>query len=705
MIRVLLYFVLLFLVAIGFAWLADQPGLITISWNGYDWVQPPVVVVVVAALVIAAIITVFSLIRAIFRSPQIASRFFRRRRKNKGYDSLSQGLIALGTGNAKLARRHGLEADRLLNDEPAAKLLLAQTAQLAGKDDEARERFEAMLEDPQTKALGLHGLFVEAERHKEPVAARHYAEEAAKTAPGLDWAGNAVLGYQAVAHDWDEAIKTLERNYSAKLVDKKTYRRQRAVILTALAQDLESGEPERAYSLAKEAHGLALDLVPAAVLTSRLATRRGDIRKASKVLEATWRLFPHPELAETYAHVRTGDSAVDRLKRVKSLAAQRANTSEGALAIARAALEAREFDEARGQLRKVLQSEPTRQAYVLMAEVEEAEHGDRGRMRDWLGRAVRAPQDKAWVADGIVSAEWLPVSPVTGQLDAFEWAQPGSLAEDEGVVLEDSLFEAGALPVPAVAMTDPDPLKAEEEEHGDDAKTVDLKAADATAKAPPSATSANATSKSEPVTVDVSKKGYEGTTDDVKFSPPLTDLPDKPVTGSGSGAAPATPDPAKPAPTAGSAPAEPAPAAVDVSKAPTPQTEPAASKAPATSQQADAAASDIKPEVKTGPESKTLPENETKPEGKAGPEAQAGPEDKAAAKAKAKGEEPAKASGAGNGAAVRKEASDAKAETQKNDDRNRPIEFPLSRMPDDPGTEDDDDDEQPAKTPRPRFFN
>ncbi|MEC9404310.1 MAG: heme biosynthesis HemY N-terminal domain-containing protein, partial [Pseudomonadota bacterium] len=525
MIRVLFFFALLFAVAMGFAWMADLPGTIQISWPVYEggqqvgtdiWEQSPAIVALAAAIFLAIFLAIVWVIRVVLKSPQIASRFFRRRRKDKGYNALSQGLIALGTGNAKLARRYALDADKLLDDEPAAKLLLAQTAQLAGKDDEARQRFEAMLEDPATKALGLHGLFIEAERHREPVAARHYAEEAAKTSPGLEWAGKAVLGYQAVAHHWDEALKTLERNYAAKMLDKKTYRRQRAVILTALATKLEDGEPERAYSLAKEAHGLALDLVPAAVLTSRLATRRGDIRKASKVLEATWRLFPHPELAETYAHVRTGDSAVDRLKRVKSLSAQRANTPEGALAIARAAMEAREFEEARKQLKKVLQSEPTRQAFLLMAEVEEAEHGDRGRTRDWLARAVSAPLDKVWMADGIISAEWQPVSPVTGKLDAFQWATPGSLSDEDGPLLEDSLFEAPALPSatpaePVRSVADVDDgamvLEAEPVTRPASAKPAGPETGDAKSGSAKS-TAAGPSAASAPL----EKQGYEGTT-------------------------------------------------------------------------------------------------------------------------------------------------------------------------------------------------
>ncbi|MFN4126976.1 heme biosynthesis protein HemY [Pannonibacter indicus] len=452
MIRVFVFFAALFAAALGFAWLADLPGMVSVTWNGYIWEQPPATVAVVVILGLVLFLAAVWLGLTVLRSPKIASRFFRRRRRDRGYQALSSGLLALGTGNAKLARKHGLEAGKLLPGEPAAQLLIAQAAQMSGDRDEARRRFESMLEDPRTRVLGLHGLFIEAEREGASAAARHYAEEALRAQPGLNWAGQAVLGYQAVASDWEAAIATLDKNYTARLIGKPAYRRQRAVLLTARALELEDSDPDQAMQLAREAHGLAADLVPAAALTARLATRKGDVRKAAKVLEATWRLSPHPDLAEAYAHARIGDAAADRLKRVKTLAALRPNTAEGALAIARVALDARDFAEARAQLKKVLRSEPTRNAFLLMADLEEAESGDKGRMREWLARAVRAPLDKAWIADGVVSSVWSPVSPVTGRLDAFVWDTPpapsGALALD---LPDEALFDRPGLAAPQEA--------------------------------------------------------------------------------------------------------------------------------------------------------------------------------------------------------------------------------------------------------------
>ena len=111
----------------------------------------------------------------------------------------------------------------------------------------------------------------------------------------------------------------------------------------------------------------------------------------------------------------------DRLKRVRRLADIRANHPEGAMAVARAAIDAHEWQEARNALGGPMRANPSERVCLLMAEIEEGEHGDEGRVRAWLTRALSAPRDPVWTADGQVFDRWAPVSPVTGRLDAFEW--------------------------------------------------------------------------------------------------------------------------------------------------------------------------------------------------------------------------------------------------------------------------------------------
>ena len=442
MFRFIVFLLIVLALGLLFAWVADNPGTLYLQW---DWLAgklgrpgeevgvPLTLAFAVLVGLVALIMIVAGILKGIFGMPSLLARFFDNRRRERGYRALSQGLIAASSGDVDTARSLAKESGKLLHDEPLVALLGTQTALLEGKRDEARANFQTMLEEDTTRMVALRGLFLEAERQGEPEAARHYAEEAVKEAPSLPWAGNAKLRYQAADEDWDAAIHTLEANRSAGLVDRTTAKRQRAVLLTAKAMSMEQANPDSARKIAKEAHKLAKDLVPAATSYARSASRLGDIRGASKVLEATWKLSPHPEISEAYSTVRAGDSVQDRLKRARKLANLKPNHREGNIAIAAASIDANDWDSARKALEPVLTSEPTEKAFLLMAEIEEGQHGDKGRMRDWLSRAVRAPADEAWTADGHVSDEWLPMSPVTGEIDAFEWRVPVAQLGDQSV--------------------------------------------------------------------------------------------------------------------------------------------------------------------------------------------------------------------------------------------------------------------------------
>jgi HemY protein len=425
MIRILLYLVAVFLLAAGFVWLADRPGELLITWQGYEVRTSVMVAVVGVAAIIALIALIGAVIRAIWRAPRSVGNFLGARRRDRGYRALSRGMIAIGAGDSRIARRAAHEAQSLLGSrEPLVLLLSAQAAQISGEADSARTAFTALSENAETRVLGLHGLFVEARRRGEHAAARHFAEEAMHASPRIGWAGPALFDYQCQASEWAGALATLESNADAGFIDREEARKLRAVLLTARATQEEDGSPDAARGYAIEAHRVAPELVPAAVVAARLLTRHGDVRRAARVLETTWKVSPHPEIAAAYAEVRPGDSARDRMKRMRKLADMRANHPEGAMAIARVAIDVDDWPTAREAIAGLVRGEPTERVCVLMAEIEEGEHNDQPRARAWLTRALTAPRDPAWMADGRVFAEWAPVSPVSGRVGVFEWKVP-----------------------------------------------------------------------------------------------------------------------------------------------------------------------------------------------------------------------------------------------------------------------------------------
>jgi HemY protein len=91
------------------------------------------------------------------------------------------------------------------------------------------------------------------------------------------------------------------------------------------------------------------------------------------------------------------------------------------LAVARAALDAHEFAEARASLKPI-------SARSARGDPDGTARGSRHRRhrraREWMARAVHAALDPVWTADGLIAENWMPVSPATGQLDAFQWRVP-----------------------------------------------------------------------------------------------------------------------------------------------------------------------------------------------------------------------------------------------------------------------------------------
>jgi HemY protein len=452
MIRILVFLALILAATFGLGWLADRPGDIVLTWQGQRIEFSLMTALAGMFLVGVAMILCWSLLRVALRLPSIVALAGRARRQAKGFAAVSRGLIAVGAGDARGAKRSAGEAKRLLGDEPMSLLLAAQAAQLAGDRPAAEAAFSQMLDRDETRVLGLRGLFLEARRKGDGPAARFYADEAYKLAPGVAWVGEAALDYRLREGDWNGAVALLDQNVSRRLTDKTTGRRQRAALIAASALAARAHEPDQALALAQNALKLDPGLVPAAVLAARRLSEKGDSGKAARILEAAWKRGPHPDLADAYLDVRPGDSARDRLNRARALLKLAPRDDESRLTVARAAIDAREFAAARDILAPLL-DEPTARTCLLMAELEEHDGGAAGNVRQWLARASRARRDHAWVADGIVQRNWAPFSPLTGEVGAFAWRTPPQ--QGDGALLG---FEAAEPAPQAEIEAEPEPV-------------------------------------------------------------------------------------------------------------------------------------------------------------------------------------------------------------------------------------------------------
>src|SRR5208337_4182973 len=370
MIRLVLYFLLVAAAAWGLSWVADRPGSLTVEWLGYD-VQTSVFI---AAIVLVLSFAAFSLAVWLgvltWTAPKRIAQRLKRRRERIGQEAVRRGIFAAGAGDKLAAMKAGALAKKHVPEEPLALLLEAQSAQLNEDPIASRQAFERMLERPEMAELGLRGLYIEAKKAGQAEAAKQFAQRALEANPALQWSSSALFDIQCREGNWRPALKTLQIAKQNRHLGKAEADKRRALLLTQLAIELEDSQQAKALAYATEAFDLSPSLVPAAAVAGRILTAQGQASKATKILTQAWRNTQHPEIALIFAHARRGDSPRDRLARVKSLVAAGPVSVEGAIAIAVAAIEAKDWKAARLALEAHLANTPPARVCRLMARIE-----------------------------------------------------------------------------------------------------------------------------------------------------------------------------------------------------------------------------------------------------------------------------------------------------------------------------------------------
>src|SRR5215468_11230676 len=113
MLRIVLFLLLIALAAAGAAWIADQHGEVVLTWEGLRVRTSLPVFAFGLGLSIAAGVLTWMLLGTVYKTPGRIQRGRRERRHARGRHAITHGLLAVGHGDATVARRHADTARRL----------------------------------------------------------------------------------------------------------------------------------------------------------------------------------------------------------------------------------------------------------------------------------------------------------------------------------------------------------------------------------------------------------------------------------------------------------------------------------------------------------------------------------------------------------------------------------------------------------------
>ena len=469
LLKILLFFAVVLLLALGAVYLSETGQMLRIEYGGTEFALTPVkallallVLMVVAWIVFKLLGLLIASLRFLAGDETAINRHFARSRERKGYAAFADGMLAVASGEGKLAQDKANKAAKYLNRPHLTNLLSAQAAETAGDSQRAIAIYKQLLEDDRTRFVGIRGLMrqklAEGDTHK----ALLLAQKAYALKPRHKELQDTLLELQTREHDWKGARQTLKDKRSQGDLPKDVALRRDAVLALQEASDvLAHGNSISAREAAISAAKASPDLIPAAVLAARSYVAQKDFRNASRILEKTWSVRSHPDVAAAYAEIVPDETPSARLQRFERLIGKNPDHEESRLLKAELLLAAEDFPGARRALGDLAEKHPTTRTLSIMAAVERGEGADDSVVRGWLTRALTASRGPQWVCDKChnVMGHWAPVCDHCGGFDTLTWREP------EGGVGAASTTSTGAEMLPLLVGSPRDEAEAPDLSH------------------------------------------------------------------------------------------------------------------------------------------------------------------------------------------------------------------------------------------------
>ncbi len=429
MIKAIWFFTKVGLLVAASIWVANRPGQVNIEWMDYTIETSVGIALLLLILLIIICAQAYRIWRSFLSVPQWWQKYSETRDREKGYESLTSGLVAIAAGDKKQALKHAKKATKFIPNNALTKLLKAQTALLNNELDTAETEFLHLIEDKKASFLGVRGLLTQKLNTGDIDSALRIVRHADQTQPKTPWILKILFELEIQARDWNGAEETLHKAFKAKLFDKHEFRNSKAVIMLAKSDlALAQGNFDLAFEMSREAWRLDEHFVPAVCAYATALHKQGSPKKAYKIIEKAWKRENHRDLARLWCHLFDKENGhknptQDRLKWIEKLTKWQPNSKEGRLRYAMAAIDLDLYEKARPILEKLAIDTPTEMVFLTLSDLELKQFKDDRAASGWLKKAKDAEQEQEWLCNECHHdhPHWAPICRNCGTFNSLNW--------------------------------------------------------------------------------------------------------------------------------------------------------------------------------------------------------------------------------------------------------------------------------------------
>ena len=358
----------------------------------------------------------------------------------KGHDSFVQGMVALANKDYKKVIVESKNANKYLKNKSLSLLLTSETLKIEKKFDQLNDVYEEMLSSSDMKLLGLRGLMEQNLRAQDYHHAFVYGEKLFYINPKIDKLYETLINIIGKTNNWQKLIHLSDQSLKYKIINKKTYLENKSIAYFEIAKIKCKSFEQESIELMEKALSLKDNFPPFVNFYIQLLINDNKFEKAKKVLKKAWSVFPHPQLKQ-HIQVLAKELKISYLELVKHICSNAKDNYETKILLTECHIEKQSWNEARNQIKSLLDHKPSREICLLMAKIEEGYSGDPQKINAWVSRSNVGKLSKIWVChiSGISQTHWSSVSK-EGYFNSLEWKYPNNIS-----ILEGSGFEINSI--------------------------------------------------------------------------------------------------------------------------------------------------------------------------------------------------------------------------------------------------------------------
>ena len=350
------------------------------------------------------------------------------KKKEKGYGSFVNGMIALANKDYKKAILESNNISKYLNDNPSLSLLLrSEIYKVEKKYDQLKEVFDQMSKNKSTENLAYRGIMEQYLRAQDYHHAFIYGEKLFNNNPFVEKIYETLVNIVTKTSNWQQLINISEKSYAKKIIEKKIYEENKSIALFEISKIKQLSQPNESIKYILQALKLRKNFPPYVKLYLELLIANKDYNLAKKYLKKVWSVAPHPEyklqIDELSSNLKIRNSDFASLITSNNL-----NAEESKILMVEAAIQDNNWERARNQIKELLNFQPKKEVCLLMARIEEGDTGDIQKINAWTLRSNNGDESNIWVClySNYIQETWSSISD-GGYFNSLEWKKPSDI--------------------------------------------------------------------------------------------------------------------------------------------------------------------------------------------------------------------------------------------------------------------------------------